>query len=40
MIAPGTYRELAQYFEFLKEENEIRRARIPEQVRTMPDERR
>ena len=40
LIASGTDRELAKYFEFLKEENKILRARIPGQVHTKPDERR
>jgi putative transposase len=40
LIASATDKELAKYFEFLKEENKILRTRIPGQVHTRPEERR
>ncbi|MBV09098.1 MAG: hypothetical protein CMN21_07755 [Rubinisphaera sp.] len=39
MIASSTNNELAKYFEYLKVENKIIRARIPGQIHTKPEER-
>jgi len=39
LIASATDRQLAQYIQFLKEENKILRARLPQQVHTRRDER-
>jgi putative transposase len=39
LIASATDKELAKYIQFLKEENKILRARLPQQVHTRPDER-
>ena len=39
LIASSTESELAKYVQYLKEENKILRARIPEQIQTKPAER-
>jgi len=39
LIASATNNELAKYIQFLKEENRILRARLPQQVHTRTDER-
>ena len=39
LIASANNNELAQYVEFLKEENKILRARVPGQIHTKPHER-
>ncbi len=39
LIASATSNELAKYIEFLKEENKILRARLPDQIHTKPEER-
>ncbi len=39
LIASATDRELAKYIQFLKEENKILRARLPDEIHTRPSER-
>jgi len=39
LIASATDRELAKYIQFLKAENKILRARLPDEIHTRPSER-
>ncbi len=39
LVATATHRELARQIQYLKAENEVLRARLPEHIRTTPAER-